>query len=174
MEYLFETERLRIRRFEPSDAKCLYENHLDAEVRKWIPNECYKDLEEAKEAIGFYADRVDRRQWPCVLAVTQKETGELVGDVGINPVEGQPQAMEIGYVIFREYRGRGYATESVGAMTEFAADSFGLSALCGRVARGNDASVRVLEKNGYRFVAEESGAEDDPYGRGILVYRKES
>ena len=78
------------------------------------------------------------------------------------------------YIMSLAKQGRGYATESAGAMTEFAADSFGLSALCGRVARGNDASVRVLEKSGYRFVAQESGAEDDPYGRGILVYRKES
>ena len=39
--------------------------------------------------------------------------------------------------------------------------------------KGNSASVRVLEKSGYRFVREESGAEDDPYGNGMLVYRKE-
>ena len=39
--------------------------------------------------------------------------------------------------------------------------------------RGNNASVRVLEKNGYIFVAEEFGAEDDPYGNGMLIYKKE-
>lgn len=37
--------------------------------------------------------------------------------------------------------------------------------------RGNIASVRVLEKNGYIFVKEEFGAEDDPYGNGMLVYK---
>ena len=42
--------------------------------------------------------------------------------------------------------------------------------LYGRVMHGNDASVRVLEKNGYRFLEEEFGAEDDPYGNGMLVY----
>ena len=31
---------------------------------------------------------------------------------------------------------------------------------------------RVLEKNGYTFVQEEFGAEDDPYGKGMLIYRK--
>ena len=43
----------------------------------------------------------------------------------------------------------------------------------GRVVHGNEASARVLEKNGYRFAEEEFGAEDDPYGNGMLVYRKE-
>lgn len=30
--YIFETEHLRIRRFEHTDAQCLYENHLEDEV----------------------------------------------------------------------------------------------------------------------------------------------
>lgn len=39
--------------------------------------------------------------------------------------------------------------------------------------RGNHVSVRVLEKNGFEFVKEEFGAEDDAYGNGMLIYRKE-
>ena len=35
MEYLFETEHLKIRKFEIEDARCLYENHLE-EVKRWI------------------------------------------------------------------------------------------------------------------------------------------
>jgi len=38
--------------------------------------------------------------------------------------------------------------------------------------RGNNSSVRVLEKNGYEFVMEEFGAEDAPYGNGMLIYKK--
>ena len=30
----------------------------------------------------------------------------------------------------------------------------------------------LLEKNGYIFVKEEFGAEDDPYGNGMLIYKK--
>lgn len=37
MEYMFETERLRIRKFVSKDARRLYENHLEEEVKKWIP-----------------------------------------------------------------------------------------------------------------------------------------
>ena len=43
----------------------------------------------------------------------------------------------------------------------------------GRVVRGNEASVKVLERNAFRFEREEFGAEDDPDGRGMLVYKKE-
>lgn len=32
-KYMFETKHLRIRKFENKDAQCLYENHLDEEVK---------------------------------------------------------------------------------------------------------------------------------------------
>ncbi len=32
----------------------------------------------------------------------------------------------------------------------------------------------MLEKAGYIFVNEEMGAEDDPYGNGMLVYKLEA
>ena len=59
MEYIFETERLKIRKFDISDVQCLYENHLEEEVKKWIPNESYADVEEARDAVNFYVDCVN-------------------------------------------------------------------------------------------------------------------
>ena len=172
MEYIFETEHLRIRKFEAEDAQCLYENHLEEEVKRWIPNESYADLEETKGAIKFYVDCVNGRHLPYVLAVELKETGELIGDTGVNEVEGNPDEVEIGYGICKKYSGNGYAAELLKAMTEFIKRTFGINILYGRVMRGNNASVRVLEKNGYEFVKEEFGAEDDPYGNGMLIYKK--
>ena len=172
MDDLLETEHLKIRTFKIEDAKRLYEIHLDEAVKKWIPNESYQDENEAREAISFFMDCVNRRQLPYVLAVESKETGELIGDAGINEVEGKPGEVEIGFVICREYRRKGYATELVKAMTAFAVSAFRFNALYARVIKGNDASVHVLEKNGYRFVTEECGAADDPYGNGMLIYRK--
>ena len=36
---IFETERLIVRQFRDDDAQKLYENHKDAEVSRWFPNE---------------------------------------------------------------------------------------------------------------------------------------
>ncbi len=170
---MLETERLLIRKFRDEDARQLYENHRNEEVRKWFPNECYADLGEAQGAIRFYADCVDKGHLPFVLGVELKETGELIGDTGISEVDGNPDESEIGYCIGRKYRGSGYATELLGAISAFVVSRFGIRVIYGRVVHGNEASAKVLEKNGYQFVREESGAEDDPYGNGMLVYRKE-
>ena len=144
MEYIFETEHLKIRKFEPDDARCLYENHMEEEVKKWIPNESYADIQETKEAINFYTDCVNNKHLPYVLAVELKESGELIGDTGVNEVEGNSNEVEIGYVICKRYSGNGYATELLKAMTEFITGTFGINTLYGRVMRGNNASVRVL------------------------------
>ena len=173
MKTVFETEHLIVRKFTLEDTRSLYANHLDERVRKWIPNESYADMAEAEEAIRFYADCVEGGRLPYVLAVVLKETGELIGDTGVNEVEGKPGEVEIGFTIFPDFRGKGYATEVVSGMTGFTVSEFHMHTLYGRVLHGNDASVRVLEKNGYGFITEEQGAEDDPYGNGMLVYRKE-
>ena len=173
VEYVFETEHLRVRKFEREDAENLYRIHLDGEVQKWIPEESYQDLGEARDAAAFYADCAAQKKLPFVLAVELKQTGELIGDTGINEVEGKPEEVEIGFVIRRESRSKGYATELCRAMTAYAVKTFHVRALYGRVMRGNGASARVLEKSGYSFAAEEAGAEDDPYGNGMLVYKKE-
>lgn len=173
MDYIFETEHLKVRKFRMEDAPCLYKNHLEEEVKKWIPNESYADMEETQDAINFYVDCVNGGHLPYVLAVELKETGELIGDTGVNEVEGKTKEVEIGYGICKKYSGKGYATELVNAMTEFVVSTFKIHVLYGRVMRGNDASVRVLEKNGYIFVDEEFGAEDDLYGNGMLIYKKE-
>ncbi len=170
MEYLLETEHLRIRKFEPRDADDLYQNHLEEEVKKWIPNESYTNLKEAQGAVKFYTDCVNSKHLPYVLAVENKETGELIGDTGVNEVDGHPDQVEIGYGICKKHSGKGYATELLRAMTDYIIETFGIKTLYGRVMKGNDASVRVLKKNGYQFVREELGAEDDPYGNGMLIF----
>ena len=173
MEVLFETERLAVRKFRDEDAQQLYENHMDDAVRKWFPNECYADVAEALDAIRFYADCVDNGHLPFVLGVELKETKELIGDTGISEVDGKPDEAEIGYCIGEKYRGKGYASELLDAISAFVVSRFGIRVICGRVVHGNEASSKVLENGGYQFVKEEFGAEDDPYGNGMLVYRKE-
>lgn len=163
-----------MRKLEPEDAARLYENHAEAKVKKWFPNESYADIDEAKDAIRFFNDCVEKNHLPFVLAVQLKETGELIGDTGVSEVDGEPNSVEIGYQICEKHSGKGLATEVLNAMTAFSFARFSATISYGRVVHGNAASARVLEKAGYKFVNEEYGAEDDPYGNGMLVYKKEA
>ena len=171
MEYLFETKHLRFRRFEILDAHSLYQNHLEDEMKQWIPNESYESIHETEQAINFYMSCVNKRQLPYVLAVERKENGILVGDTGVNLVQGSDDEVEIGYSVCKKHSGNGYGTEIVMGITDYIKKVLGIHVLYGRVMKGNVASIRVMEKSGYVFIEEELGAEDDPYGMGILVFR---
>ena len=46
-------------------------------------------MEEARAAAAFFADCVQNGSLPFVLAVVWKENGELIGDTGVNEVEGK-------------------------------------------------------------------------------------
>ncbi len=172
MENILETKRLIIRCFRDEDAQALYENHMDSEVRKWFPNECYADWEEALEAVRFFAGCAERGQLPFVLGAELKQTGVLIGDAGLSEVEGRPGETEVGYCIGQKYRQNGYAAELLEAMSVIAASRFGIREIFGRVVHGNEASEKVLLKNGFQFIQEEFGAEDDPCGNGMRVYSK--
>jgi RimJ/RimL family protein N-acetyltransferase len=57
----------------------------------------------------------------------------------------------VGYWIAREFWGRGIATEALARLLEIVSER----PLEATVLPGNDASVRVLEKNGFRLLREE-------------------
>ena len=61
------------------------------------------------------------------------------------------RSAEIGYWLGEEYWGRGVVTEAVAAMTEYAFSAFGLLRVYAGVFAWNPASMRVLEKAGYRL-----------------------
>ena len=47
------TERLTITTFTPNMAQSVYENSQDDDTRRFVPDEVYDSVEEAREAIYF-------------------------------------------------------------------------------------------------------------------------
>src|SRR5262245_55380704 len=81
---------------------------------------------------------------------------------------GSDGAVEIGYTIFPGQRGRGYATEAVRTLVDWAIQTAEVRVVLAAIARGNDASVRVLDRVG-GFV--EIGTCRNEAGEVEVVYR---
>lgn len=173
MNFKFESEHLRFRKFEKRDVEELFRNHSEKELKLWIPNECYENIQETEEAIEFFSDSVNKDIHPFVLAIELKENNCLIGDIGLNQVEGYEEQIEIGYSISEKYQRQGYASEAVTAFTDYAARHFTFNTLYARIMHGNIASVKVMEKCNYNFLREEFDSKDDPYGQGMLIYKLE-
>ncbi len=103
----------------------------------------------------------DAREWVQMASKEQSQTnfaitvgGEAVGGIGLVLKDDiYRRTAEIGYWLGEEFWGRGIVTEAVRALTDWSFEHFDLSRIYAGVLEWNPASMRVLEKAGYRFEA---------------------
>ena len=85
--------------------------------------------------------------------------------------------IDLGYYLASSFWGRGYATEAARVLLEFAYGSLGVHRVEAEVVPGNDASVRVLERAGFKYealLAERLWGEDEPQDSMIFrLFRSE-
>ncbi|MBY3105288.1 GNAT family N-acetyltransferase [Rhizobium laguerreae] len=84
------------------------------------------------------------------LTIELGETGECVGQVGINHGPLFPEK-GLGWFVYEPYEGRGYATEAALALRDWAFATLKLPSLVSYIAPGNAASVAVAERLGARL-----------------------
>lgn len=164
-----ETPNLIVRPFEPSDASIIFLLSQESGMKEWIPDQVYEDEKEAEEVLEYLISQYEKGQKPneapIVYAVALKETGEVIGHVGLSPYE---DACEAGYAIAEKYWGRGYATEAVSAYARRFTEQLEFLKIYGIVAGQNIASAKVLEKSGFTFMEEK---EQMHHGKSRLCRR---
>lgn len=96
--------------------------------------------------IGTHAEVAERGEG-VTLAVTDRDSGALVGAIGLTIARAHQRA-ELGYWIAVPYWGRGYATEAARAMVDYAFAALDLARVDAHCLTRNVASARVMEKIG--------------------------
>ena len=150
-----ETDRLVITDFTPDMAQDLHQNSLDADNRRFVPDEVFETVEAAAETIAFLMTRCGGTDGPLVHPVLTKDGGENIGYVQLVPIGGGN--WEVGYHIAERFTGRGYATEAVRAFLPAAAAVVGTREVYGICLKENAASRQVLLKCGFEPVSEGPG-----------------
>jgi RimJ/RimL family protein N-acetyltransferase len=94
----------------------------------------------------FFLDTIVPNEW--TWAITLRDSGELVGMVGLTP-EVVPDTAELGYYVSRDHWGKGIATEAAGSVVHYGIQSLGLRRITSGHFVDNPASGRVLRKLGF-------------------------
>jgi ribosomal-protein-alanine N-acetyltransferase len=149
--YVRALSEIYLRRLEVADAEAL----LELLVRE---REFLKPWQEARpdsfftlaaqrgvlEQVTTGATRID-------FGIFLKETDELLGRVQLSGIALAPfESAYLGYSVSERYNGRGYATEAVRQGLEVAFEELGLHRVQAAAMPINRASIRVLEKTGFR------------------------
>jgi RimJ/RimL family protein N-acetyltransferase len=141
---VLETERLTLRAPRFADAKTvatLANDRRIAENTARIPHPY-----NTSDAEGFIAG-ANKAGGECVFLITLRD-GTVIGACGIVRQDGAP---ELGYWLGVGYWGKGYATEALHALIDYAFDDLELDALHAGARVTNPASRRVLEKCGFQW-----------------------
>ena len=147
------TERLTITDFTTDMAYDVHVNSLDEDNRRFVPDEVFETVDEAKETVEFLISRYGGNEGPFVHPVLLNDNTNI-GYVQLVPIE---DGWEIGYHIAKKHTGKGYATEAVKAFIPYMLDKMKLDRIIGICLADNFASKKVMEKCGFEFEFEGMG-----------------
>ncbi|MFT4417028.1 GNAT family N-acetyltransferase [Fredinandcohnia humi] len=99
--------------------------------------------EEDDSTVGWY-----------VWLANRIEDGKTVGDLGFKGIPGIEGNVEIGYGISPDEHNKGYATEAVTALINWAFSQPNVTKITAECTKDNVPSIRVLEKVGMNRIGE--------------------
>ena len=145
-----ETERLIMRNWKESDIFDFYEYACVegiSELTGWPPHE---NIEVTK---GILKDFIEN---DVEYALVLKETNKVIGSLGFHKRTADPNykadiQREIGFVLSKEYWGRGLMPEAVRVAIKYAFEEIKVDVLWVGHKSFNHQSQRVIEKSGFNF-----------------------
>jgi RimJ/RimL family protein N-acetyltransferase len=158
------TARLRLREFRQSDFETFAAHHADLEATRYTGGP-YERLHAWRAFTGCCGGWVlHGAGW---WMVEDAASARLVGFVGAFYRATDPD-LELGWVVFRELWGNGYAVEAVRRVIDHAFDTRGAPRVTAIIDHGNERSQRVAIKTGFEQI-EDTELLGKPVGRWRLT-----
>jgi RimJ/RimL family protein N-acetyltransferase len=146
-----ETQRLRLRAHTPADFERYSAMWSEPDVVRYTTLKPLTPEESWTRLIRHAGD------WAMLgfgsWLVEEKSTGELVGEVGLfdrrRDIEPAITVPEIGWILTTGMHGKGYATEAVQAILDWARDRFVSDEIACLIHPDNTASLRLAARFGF-------------------------
>lgn len=144
-----ETKRLELKEIGEQHKESIYQILSRDDVMQYYGTDKFTDPEEAAAIIqsfskGFESGMAAR--WGIIL----KESGELVGTIGIHNWNKRVGRAEIGYELHPDHWRKGIATEAVHAVLSHSFNELGIFRMGAVVFPENVGSLGMLEKIGFQ------------------------
>jgi RimJ/RimL family protein N-acetyltransferase len=144
-----ESDRLILRRFTDADLPVLLAYRNDPEIARYQSWQSFSE----EEAQAFLQKQKALEpgmpgKW-FQFAIEEKSSGLLVGDCALHVDEAGQQG-EIGFTLAAQQQGKGFATEAVSRVCDYAFTNLRLHRLVANCDCRNHSSVGLLERLGFR------------------------
>lgn len=149
MTTIIETERLILRTWKKEDAATYYQINQDPKVIEFLLPTTMEQINDFILAKNTQQQQNGYSLW----AIELKETGEMIGFIGLNytdwPAHFTP-AVEVGWRLASQHWGKGYAPEGAKAALDYGFNKMGLKEIVSFTVPTNVRSIRVMEKIGLK------------------------
>jgi len=162
------TDRLTLRRFTLEDLDLLDRLYSDPEVMRYVGGSKTRAQTEAllkTRVLEYYDQFPGLGMW----ATLERASGVCIGTHLLNHIQGETY-IQVGYVLFSQYWGRGYATEMSIAILRYGFTDLGLPEIFAITDLPNRASQHVLLKSGLERKGERSFAHPAYAASGPLAW----
>ncbi len=143
-----ETPRTILRPFSEQDAEAAFRWLGDPAVMRFIPSGLDASVEDTQKRIAMYREHQTAHGFSRWV-IRERASGLLIGDSGLLALEAVG-GIDLGFRLAVPHWGKGFATEVAKAWVQAAVHDLGLPRLFAFSHPQNVASVRVLEKVGFR------------------------
>lgn len=144
------TPRLTIRELQPTDNLAWLEIFSSERVAQFLTK--MDDIEAINRSINKKIEKYKINQGAS-LSIVENKSNKVIGNIELKVKDNQA---EISYVLNDKFWNKGYCTEAVRAVIEWAFNSFPIEKIVADCIKENTASSHILvDKLGFNFVKEE-------------------
>ena len=143
------TTRLVLRPLSITDVNDIYEYAVDDEIGPsagWTP---HKTIEETTRIVEFMLTEGD------VYAITLRDTGKLIGTLGLHKKDILSDSKELGYVLNKTYWHQGFMTEACKAVLIYTFEIEKTDRIVVKHFKYNEKSKNVINRLGFKFLKED-------------------
>ena len=146
---VLETPRLYLRNLTENDVTPNYVSWLnDKEVNRYLESR-YRNY--SKDDLVQYVRYVNNQKQSSLFGLFLKKDNKHIGNIKIDGINDYHLRGTIGLLIGDKSQwGRGYATESIDAVSRYGFDNLNLLKVCAGCYESNIGSKRAFEKVGYK------------------------
>ncbi len=145
-----ETQRLRLRELQESDAEDIHAMRSDESVMQFIGRARSTSSNDARELIERIQNEKTNTE-AITWGITIKPDETLIGTIGLYRLKKEHFRGEIGYLLAKPFWGNGYMSESVVRVLKHAFESLGFHSIEADINPANSASKRVLDRAGFKL-----------------------
>jgi len=139
-----ETERLSIRPLVASDGEELHELYSDPDAMQYLETELPASVEDSRRWVQTKIDLFERDDGMSLWALVERESGAVIGDVGLQWEDYDGVVVDLGCRLVARYWGRGYAFEASRAVLSAGFRDLSVDRICAATHVDNERAHRVL------------------------------